>query len=324
MLKPITGSILLVSLMFLHLAASSQKFDLFLPLSERHQRIGSTNVFMIIPDGFVMSDYFDGIEHLEEKECGIVISMIPGPYSRNVLRFDEDLLSLRGLTVHSSLDYDFGEYRGRYLHAQQDGEDESVLRTSFIFGDENRSFVLHGVAPLGQEELALAITDALTSIRFKDVTLDAPRSLLDYTVNEKKSPFQLATVLVNGMIFTIDGKLPPETENRTIVFFDKSHTRLRIFDPRQFSIERLKLYPGAFRVTKEEDLKKIKASGMHGYSIYAINAQNPLEHLLQNIVFKKDGTYYVMTALINDNYEENLQIVKNLYSSFKVKRVFGG
>lgn len=299
--------------------AQAQVMDVFGAISNHHQRIGNTNIFMVIPMGFVAGEYFDGIENVEDKECGIVITLLPGPFSKNVLRFDADILNIRGLEILEEKQYTFGQYRGRFVVLSQEDDDKVINRTSFIFGDENRSYVFHGVAPSEREDLSNSIIEAMESVRYKDVSLSPPRTLLEYVVNEKNTPFKLATVLVNGLIFTIDGELPPLSDNKTIVFFDKSHTRLRIFDPRRFAIDRLSLYPGSFTIMQEENIKKIKHARMHGFSILAVNKEKQEEQLLQNILFKKDGTYYVMTALLEGHDAQTMNEVNKLFKSFRIK-----
>lgn len=298
---------------------SAQIPELFGHLGQNHQRIGLTNVFIVLPEGFVLSDYFDGIEQIENPACGIVLSMIPGPFSQNVQRFDEDLLQWRGMEVLETKEAFEGSYRIKSSHIRH----EEIDRISLIFGDENRSYVLHGIAPSDQSNLQTDIKTALESVRFKDVSMDAPRKLLDYSVNEKGSGFQLATVLVNGMIFTKNGVLPDQTGDSPIIFFDKAHTRLRIFDPRQFSVERLKIYPGKFKIKSENDIRTIKKTGLKGFSILATNADKQEEKLLQKTLFKKDGTYYVMTALFYGDDENAIAEAESLFKTFKIKRVFG-
>ncbi|MBK8391200.1 MAG: hypothetical protein IPL23_18735 [Saprospiraceae bacterium] len=247
------------------------------------------------------------------------MATIPGPFSSTIRRFNEDLLELRNMEVIERKMIPVRGYRCVFLNLNHD-EDQILYKKFILFiGDENQSFIIQAIAPNEDEDLVLQLREAIGSTIISPLPTKSQRSLLDYKVDEKKGDFLLATILSNGMVFTRDGKIPPEVEDKTVIFFDKSHTRLRTTNKMKFAMDRLSQYPGLFKIKNMDDVQKIKRSRLEGYEITAYNSKASNEALKQIILYDKRGAYYVMTAIYDPANKGILADIDRIMKTFKKK-----
>jgi len=300
-------------------ALTGQEFNLLSLPTDAHEPIPDTRIFIIPPPDYNISERFAGLEFQGRPETAIIVATIPGPFSATIRRFNADLLDLRNMEVVERKMIPVKGYRCVFLELNHD-EDQILYKKYILFiGDENHSFIIQAIAPNDDEDLVLQMKEAIRSTIISPLPTKSTRALLDYKVDEKKGDFLLATILSNGMVFTRDGKIPPEVEDKTVIFFDKSHTRLRIINKMQFAMDRLSQYPGVFKVNNMDDVIKIKRSRLEGYEINAHNANNANEALKQIILYDKRGAYYVMTAIYDPANKSILADIDRIMRSFKKK-----
>ena len=302
---------------FLVVPIYGQQISLLKDPSDEHVQIPDTYFYIIPPEEFVFDDELLGLINPDNPETAILLSIIPGPFQETVKRFDPAILALRDMRIINEETIEVPGYLCQKFTISQETEEATYNKYIMVIGDQNQSTIIQGIAPSEDEGINAEIIKAINSIVLKYPTTYSPRDALDYRIDEKKGNFILATVLANGMVFTRDGKTPPEGQDKTVVFFDKLHTRLRIFDKEQFAIARLNQYPGAFRITSASDVKQIKKSGLKGIEILATNADNTTEKLKQIILFGKAGTYYVFTAIYAEGDDTSIADVDRIFNTFR-------
>ena len=300
-------------------ALSGQEFNLLSQPTDAHELIPDTRISIIPPPDYNISERFAGLEFQGRPETAIIVATIPGPFSSTIRRFNEDLLELRNMEVIERKMIPVRGYRCVFINLNHD-EDQILYKKFILFiGDENQSFIIQAIAPNEDEDLVLQLREAISSTIISPLPTKSQRSLLDYKVDEKKGDFLLATILSNGMVFTRDGKTPPEVEDKTVIFFDKSHTRLRTTNKMKFAMDRLSQYPGLFKIKNMDDVQKIKRSRLEGYEITAYNSKASNEALKQIILYDKRGAYYVMTAIYDPANNGILADIDRIMKTFKKK-----
>lgn len=304
--------------LFSHFALSQNLNDLE-AVSPKHIQVKGTNVFMIPPPDFKVSEQMKGFQNPEDPTSMILVMEVPGPFDKIKESFTEENLEPRGMKLIDKKKLKVQEFEAIYLEIEQEANSQIFTKSILIYGDEQGTIMINGAALKDKADLHDQIKESIYTT-FVDAGLQvSPRASLDYEVDESKGGLQFLNVMGNGMFFNRDAKMPTESQDQLVLITDKSFQKVEVENPKFFAIARLKKYPDAYELIIEKGVKEIKLDGLDGFALFARNSEKEDEEMYQCMLFPKEGGYYILAATYKNGEPKALEDAKAIIESFKRK-----
>jgi hypothetical protein len=102
--------------------------------------VRGSKISLIKPDGFTDSGTFPGFQQ-EDSGASIVVTEIPGPYSKVTSGFNTATLKTRGITLVSKENIQIDRYQGLLLQVNQSLDARLFSKWITVFGDEQETVI---------------------------------------------------------------------------------------------------------------------------------------------------------------------------------------
>lgn len=293
--------------------------DLPKAISSNHQQIKGTNVFMIPPKSFELSDNYKGFHNPDNQTAMIMTTEIPGPYPEVAKGFNSEMLESRGMKLISKKDILVNRYNGLLVQVEQAANGIIFSKHLLVYGDDKFTMMINGVFPKDSTQLGNDILASLMSTFVDTKIIVDPRNELSYTLDESVGSLKFKSVIGNGMIFNRDLKTPTESVDKATLITDKSFANLVIENKQLFCTSRIKKYPEDFSVDISRGVNEIEIDGIKGYELYAKNNDNIEEEIYQVILFDDDGGYYLFVGSYLAVKKKAALEIKKIIKTFKRK-----
>lgn len=312
----------IISITTLFLAISIIDYGQTLPKekTDKHQQINGTNLFMVPPVSFEISNNFKGFQNPTDQTSMVMILEIPGPFSEVSKGFNNEMLKSRGMDLKTKKEIKVGEFEGMLIELDQYANGMNFSKQILIFGNEKSSTLINGVYLKDSLQLGRKIKESILTTFVDTKTRTNPREALNYTLNENMGSLKFHSVIGNGMLFNRDLKTPTQSADKATLITDKSYTKVEIDNKKQFCISRLKKYPADYSVIPNKGINEIAIDNLKGFELYAKNNDKENEEMYQVILFDDNGGYYLFVGTYKSTSENAISDIKNIIKTFKRKQ----
>ena len=115
------------------------------------------------------------------------------------------------------------------------------------------------------------------------------------------------------LAYSVDGKMPTESEDKANFMAGKSLGKVLVPNPRKDALNRLK----KLDEVEPEEVNEIEIDGLKGYEIVAYKADK--QELIYQVMRLEEEHYYIMVGLAETDFEENIREFRRLDQRFKLK-----
>ncbi len=305
----ITGlALLLASAVFSQPAATGAGTGVF---------IKGTKISMVPPEAFVPAGNFAGFQQ-EASGASIMVVSIPAPYETIAASMNSQGFASQGIVVDNTEKLQISGLPGILMSGSQKAHGLIYIRYSLIFGNEKESIIINGACPDKSAGVPAKIkASILTTVYHPDVVID-PVAEADFELDTKPSQLRFAGNVANSLIFTMDGNLPPEVADKTMLVAAKSFSELAVSQQKEFATRRLQGLP--MTIEKVISTDSVMTDSLAGYEILAEGTSRETgirEFVLLHILYG-ESYYYLMVGTTEK--ETILPRLKTVIRSFRRKK----
>ncbi len=287
-------------------------------LTAGHINIAGTKISIIPPQGFTKASDFLGFQQ-ELSGSSIMFLDVPGPFSEISKGFTKENFLSQGVQVQEIENLVINGLPAIFVTGEQNAYGNEYIKFVLSFGTEKETIMINGAYPKNLNETGTDIKSAMLTAYYEPDKVINPFEIVDYVINTDEYGLKFAKSMSNSLVFTTDGLLPVQSEDKTTFIAAKSISKVPISDTKLFSINRLKKMP--FEIENIESTLDISIDGISGYEIIALTIdKNTAEKgKVYQVMLFSDSLYYIMLGTTNQEYEINIEKFKKIANSFKRK-----
>lgn len=289
-------------------------------LSAQHIAVTGTQVSLIPPPGFVPSNNFTGFQQ-DSTGSSIMVMDIPGNFGTLLDAFTPEAMRTQGMRMTRKESLVINGRDAFLIDAEQPAY--GLVFTKYILGldTDDGVVMINGVHPddlSGQE--AQAIRDAVLSVVHDPARNADPLQALNFTIDTGPSKLQLANVLANTMMFTVDGQAPTQSTDKTALMVGSSIAEMTIEDRAAFAESRLRQMPTLGDIVIEET-RTVEIDGMPGIELvaYGTDSRARSRKLVFQTMLFGESLYYLIVGTTIDAFTENLAMFRTVTQTFARK-----
>lgn len=299
------------------LTCSFGQKDIYNTKTENHIQVPGTKYFMIPPAGFIAATNFQGFQQLNSG-ASILLLDLPGSFLETTKGFNEEGLKTQGIILKKKEEIKVNGLQGMLLTTEQFAYGTDFKKYILVFGDSNLTTIINGTFPKEVKGLDKDILTSMCSIVYEaDLTVD-PLSAVSFSVNTENTKLKFAKSMSGSLLYTVDGKVPTESEDKTSFILGMSLSDIQSIDKKLTAINRIKKFPLSELNIPEEQILPVEIDEISGYEIVAegINSSGIREMIYQVMLFSDSG-YYIMIGTTQSDFQNNLDLFKNISRTLK-------
>lgn len=278
--------------------------------------VNGTNISMTPPRHFDQSPTFKGFQDSTNQMALIMVMEIPGPLQEVSKGFNKAQMEPRGLFLNGIDTIQIDQKAAYLIEFDQTANGVTLSKAALLFGNEASTTMVNGMCPKDSTKLFLEIKNSLKHTQVDwDLEID-PRATLSYTIDETLGGFKFHSVISNGMLFNRDGNTPTLSPDSLFFFCDESFTDLIIEDQEAFCYKRIAALNEGYKVLEGNAPTPIELEGLKGYELLA---ENETTQILQVILFKPDGGYFIFIGSYAKGFESSKSDINKVIHSFSRK-----
>lgn len=297
----------------------AQTLNDFTAPTDQHQLIKGTNVYIIPPPGFVVSENFKGFQNPDDPMSMIMLMEIPAPISVITEGFTAETMSSRGMELLHKDKVEITGLIGYCIGLDQGTNGVTFTKTLIAYGNEEGSTLVNGISLKDSMQLNEQIQKAIKSV-FVDHQLNVdPREGLSFTLDESAGELKFVSVVGNAILLNRTGGIDAENPELVNLIVDKSFQQVDVLDRKGFCLDRLEQYPESYELRKGNKPLATQLAGLEGYELYAINRDNRDESIYQLVLFPEEGGYYIFLGDYPTKDKQAIKQIKQVIETFSVK-----
>jgi len=283
------------------------------------QIVTGTKCSMIPPKGFIPGVGFSGFQQAESG-ASIVVMEFPAPFKQLVSGFNGNALKSQGMTLVQSRDIEFDGKTATVMLITQVVNNTNYFKQILLFGDSINTVMVNGIYPEAASNLEAEIKKAIFSVKYNPIQTVNGEQSAEFKIDIKKSDLKFASIIQGSLIYTSDGKMPPETENKSMIIVGSSFQNVAVENTKEYCLKRVKSLPYGEKNVVEE-ITPITINYIEGFELvaYGFDKENNKQLIYQNILFTESGTYYIILGTTTSDFEKNLIDFKAVARTFERK-----
>ena len=260
------------------------------------------------PIGFIKATSFYGFEQ-SATNSSVMLTKIPGPFSKVTQGFDKSNLATRGISLISKQPVKIDNQQGILLQVTQSAYGEQFRKWVLVFGNEQSTQIVTATfLDTNSQKIGEPLKKVLLAI--------SPRSSSAPNVYVSTLPFTVTAVaglsLVNKVLefgkvlaFTKDGNIPTTAPTDPLFIVAPSLGDILITEQKSFATRRLSSYP-QIEISTIISNNKITIDNVSGWEIIANgrDRQTKASLTLYQVVLFKQGGYILMTGIVGDRQSQ--------------------
>ena len=289
-------------------------------LTTEHISVAGTKVSLIPPVGFQKSVNFFGFQQNDNNSSIMVLEM-PGSFSEISKAFTKSGFQTKGIELIDKKDITINDFSAVFIEAEQSAYGITFIKYILTFGTENSTIMINGMLPKSlREEMGSEIRKSLLSVVYESNKEVDPLDKINFTVDIENTKLKYTKVLANAVLYTVDGKIPTESEDRTFYSIGRSIGIIDITDKKKSAIERLNKTAMMTNI-KPEKITEIEIYGFSGYEIIAEATYEKTGKAVKIyfVMLFDDNFYYLIIGIAEDDFESNIELFKEVSKSFRLK-----
>lgn len=289
-------------------------------LTTEHVSIAGTKVSLIPPAGFDKSVNFTGFQQ-NNNSSSIMIVEIPGPFSEIIKGFTKSGLKTQGVDLIDKRDLKIDNFPAVFIEAEQAAN--GILFTKYIltFGTDSNTTMINGMFPKElSEPMSAEILESILSVVYESNKDVYPFDEIEFKVDIENTKLKYANVIANAALYTVDGKVPTESDDKTFYSIARSLGEIEIIDKKQYAIDRFKKIASVTDINPEK-ITDIEINGFSGYEIIAQGTNNKTGSAEQIyfVMLFNHNLYYLLIGVAEDNFENNIELFNKVTNTFRLK-----
>ncbi len=287
-------------------------------LTAEHISIAGTKISLIPPQGFTKASDFLGFQQ-EPSGSSIMLLDIPGPFSETSKGFSKENFLSQGVQVQKIENLTINGLPAILVTGEQNAYGNEYIKFVLSFGTEKETIMINGAYPKNLKEIGKEIKSAILTTYYEPDKVINPFETVDYMINADEYGLKYAKSMSLSLLFTVDGLMPSQSDDKTTFLVAKSFSKVPIVDTELFSINRLKKMP--FEIENIESTKEISIDGISGYEIIALTIEKKTAEKgkVYQVILFSDSLYYIMLGTTNREFEKNIEKFKSIAHSFERK-----
>ncbi len=285
------------------------------------ERVPGTKVNLTPPDNFTSSRQFPGFV-MKESNASIMVTRLPGPYSKVTMGFTKQGLSTKGMKLIEKKDIKLGTDDAILLHVSQKAYGTEYLKWMAALGDETETLLIVATFPKSFEStLSGPLKTSVLSARWnKNAQTDFFEGLTFRVSGD--GGLEIATKIGNNIILAPGGSIPSKSKDDPVAIMGASVTEDYIIsDKKAFSLKRLKKseYIKDIEILKEEDTV---IDGLSGRRILAkaTDVRTGKQRFVYHTLFYTTDGYYIFQGFSAFDEKNKYQLIfQSILQSFKRK-----
>lgn len=285
--------------------------------TENHLQVSGTKYFLIPPTGFIAATNFQGFQQLNSG-ASILLMEIPGPFIEATKSFNEEGLKTQGVILKKKEEIKVNGLQGMILTTEQFAYGTNFKKYILVFGDSNLTTIINGTFPKEIKDLDKDILASMYSIVYEaDLTID-PLRAVSFSINTENTKLKFAKNMSGSLLYTVDGKVPTESEDKTSFIVGMSLSDIQSVDKKLTAINRIKKFPFSEIKIAEELILPVEIDEISGYEIVADGINNSgIKEMIYQVILFTDNGYYIMIGTTQNDFQNNLDLFKNISKTFK-------
>ena len=287
--------------------------------AQETQIVPGTNFKIIPPSGFVLASNFSGFQENESGSSIMVVNMF-APIEELMRSFkSKEVLASQGMDLINHEDVIVDNMEGILIKVNQSAQGQTFTKLLLLFGSDDISYLVNGVFLKNMPELETEIRKSLLSVKIDDEQEVDISDGLHFEIDHEKYEFNLVQNLSGSGLYSRDGEFPPKTVDKAGLIVGSSFYKVEIKDEKLFAINRLKLLPeGEAYVV--DSMSDIEIDGIKGKAIIAYKWNNDIKvDMIYQVILYSDNLYYSLVGICISEFETNLNVFKNVLSTFRIK-----
>ena len=257
---------------------------------------------------------------LEEAASSVLITEIPGPFSKVSEGFTAAGFATKGITFISREEVKEKPNAGLLLKLSQQAYGRLFLKWIFVFGSETDTFMVTATFPQElEQQLSIEMKKSVLSSRLSSESQIDPYAGLLFRV-KNSSAFKVAKRISNMVLMTKDGIFSPKPNPDPVFIVGSSVSQgMAIDDKEAFSVKRIKTI-GTMTNVEIINTSSIEIDGLKGFEIIAnsIHKKSQDAKFVYQIIIFGDTDYYIMQGIAPRSEKERyVKEFKNIALSFK-------
>lgn len=289
-------------------------------LTTEHVSIAGTKVSLIPPAGFDKSVNFTGFQQ-NNNSSSIMIVEIPGPFSEIIKGFTKSGLKTQGVDLIDKRDLKIDNFPAVFIEAEQAAYGIPFTKYILTFGTDSNTTMINGMFPKElSEPMSAEILESILSVVYESNKDVYPFDEIEFKVDIENTKLKYANVIANAALYTVDGKVPTESADKTFYSIARSLGEIEIIDKKQYAIDRFKKIASVTDINPEK-ITDIEINGFSGYEIIAQGTNNKTGSAEQIyfVMLFNHNLYYLLIGVAEDNFENNIELFNKVTNTFRLK-----
>lgn len=287
--------------------------------SDKHTPVPGTQLSLVPPAGFSLSNRFAGFQH-EKSGASIVVTELPAPLQATTEGFTAEALQAKGMVLVDKQAIDFAGGKALFLKVSQQAQGQTFLKQILLFGDSRKTVMVNGVYPEASKTLEIEIRAALVSASYLEGQNADPQEAVPFRIHVEGTPFRFARSVTGSLLYSTDGEVPTKAADKAVVLVASAKAAVAPAARKQFSLDRLKKLPRGNAVSTKS-VTPITVARLSGYEIVGEGRDtgNNKQLVYQAVLFDESGGYYLLVGTAIHNEEANLAHFRTITKGFQLK-----
>jgi len=287
-------------------------------LTDEHVAVRGSMLKLVVPDGYQASIDYPGFEELEIS-AAIMVNELPVNYDELAGVFgNADELATQGMTLISHEEISFHGQLADFAQVDQLANGELFEKYILAFGDSITTYILTGMLPkaglqANKNDVKLAL---LSTVVDETVVVD-PLAELPFSVSVDSTKLQFATTISSSALYTVDGNVPTESGDDTMLIVANSFGEVVVADREAFALESLGELPNVTNVALKTK-QAVTIQGLDGVEITATALDDGEETFIFHTVLFANSKYYRILGMSTSEVD-NLEMFRTIANTFRLK-----
>jgi hypothetical protein len=282
--------------------------------------VRGSKISLIKPDGFTDSGTFPGFEQ-QSSGASIVVTEIPGPYSKVTSGFNAATLKTRGITLVSKENIRIEKYNGLLLQVNQSADNRAFSKWITVFGDEQETVIVVATFPTDTAaKLSRSLKNSVLSAKWSRDKVVDPFADLKFGVTATPN-LKFAKRILNGLFYSKGGTFPLTSVNDPFLVVTEAISKVIVADRQRFAKKRIEQVQQVKNL-KIGSVQPVSIGGLSGYEIIAnaTDMANDRPVTVYQVMLFEAQTYYIIQGLVdNSSKAEYLPEFQKIATSFRKK-----
>jgi hypothetical protein len=290
------------------------------PEAKVYTAVRGSKISLIKPQGFTDSATFPGFQQ-ESSGASIVVTEVPGPYSKVTAGFTAATLKTRNIKLISKENITINGYKGLLLQVNQSANSILFSKWITVFGDEQETVLVVATFPKDTAaSLSRSLKDTVMSAKwFRNKVVD-PFADLKFAVTDTPD-LKFAKRILNGLFYSKGGTFPIKSITDPLLVVSEAISKVIVTDRKQFAEQRISQIQQVKNLVIATS-KPISIDGLSGYEIIAnaSDVANNLPTTVYQVMLFEAQTYYIIQGLVGNNSQAKyLPEFQKIATSFRKK-----